>query len=579
VLLDYVQQPRRSTSEIYQITNIRSALWCNFATPRRALASGLGVERIGRHRVPREGTAWLAAAGGGAASSAHAAARHDRQATRRVSEADGILARTARGAGWVVAWRLGSRLIGIGSTLVLVRLLEPADFGLFALAIAVVGGLDLCLELGAADQIIRSRDPRPVLYDTAFTLGLLRGLVVMLGVAAAAAPVAALLGEARLEPVLLALAGTTLLGTAASIRIVDLRRELRFEREFVLLMVPRLLALPITIGGALLLESHWALVAGVVAQRVAYVALSYVMQPYRPRLTLAARDELLRVSLWAWAVNIVIELRDRMDPLLVGAKLGAAPAGSWAIGAELATLPTTELVEPVARAAMPGFAEILRSGSEQAAAEAQLRITALSLLVTLPAGVGLSLVAGPLVALAYGQAWLPAVPVVAVLGVAAAIAPVGSVCTALLTAKARLRRLLVILGAAAALKAALLLALTGPLGLLGAALAVAAAQLAENAALMLGSRHLLGPRPTALLRATWRPLAATAAMAAVLWGAGLGWAPPPAGAAAAAVALLAGVAAGMAVFGAVLLLLWLASGRPQGTETGALAMLHGLRRR
>ena len=40
-----------------------------------------------------------------------------------------LLLRTARGAAWVITWRLGLRLLGLVSTLILVRLLTPADFG------------------------------------------------------------------------------------------------------------------------------------------------------------------------------------------------------------------------------------------------------------------------------------------------------------------------------------------------------------------------------------------------------------------------------------------------------------------
>ena len=45
-----------------------------------------------------------------------------------------VLARTVRGAGWVIVWRLGMRVLGLISTLVLMRLLVPSDFGLLALA-------------------------------------------------------------------------------------------------------------------------------------------------------------------------------------------------------------------------------------------------------------------------------------------------------------------------------------------------------------------------------------------------------------------------------------------------------------
>ena len=55
-----------------------------------------------------------------------------------------ILERTVRGAGWVVAWRMMTRGLGLISTLVLVRLLSPADFGLVALAAAFALASEYC---------------------------------------------------------------------------------------------------------------------------------------------------------------------------------------------------------------------------------------------------------------------------------------------------------------------------------------------------------------------------------------------------------------------------------------------------
>ena len=66
----------------------------------------------------------------------------------------GILARTARGAGWVVAWRMATRVLGLVSTLVLARLLVPGDFGLVALATSFAFALDACFLVGVEDQIV-----------------------------------------------------------------------------------------------------------------------------------------------------------------------------------------------------------------------------------------------------------------------------------------------------------------------------------------------------------------------------------------------------------------------------------------
>ncbi|MGH7100237.1 MAG: oligosaccharide flippase family protein, partial [Stellaceae bacterium] len=66
-----------------------------------------------------------------------------------------ILQRTAHGAAWVIAWRVVRRLIGIINTLILVRLLTPADFGLVALGYGFVSGLDVLCTLGVEQAIIR----------------------------------------------------------------------------------------------------------------------------------------------------------------------------------------------------------------------------------------------------------------------------------------------------------------------------------------------------------------------------------------------------------------------------------------
>ena len=62
------------------------------------------------------------------------------------ANADSLLRRTARGAGWVMAWRLGMRVLGLVSTLVLVRLIAPADFGIIALATSFMQTIDGMLD-------------------------------------------------------------------------------------------------------------------------------------------------------------------------------------------------------------------------------------------------------------------------------------------------------------------------------------------------------------------------------------------------------------------------------------------------
>jgi O-antigen/teichoic acid export membrane protein len=484
-----------------------------------------------------------------------------------------MLGRTMRGAGWVVAWRMMTRTLGLGSTLVLVRLLAPEDFGLVALATSFAIALDVCLSIGVEDQIVRTTNPRPALYDTAFTLNLIRSLLVAVAVVAAAAPAARFFGDARLEEVLLAIAFSAGAAGLTNVGTVEFRRHMTFDKEFKLQLLPRLLGITVTVGSAFLLHSHWALVLGIVVNRVALVLMTYAMHPYRPRLSLSAWRELAGVSAWSWVLSVVTVIRDKVDSLVIGRMLSPTQVGVFAVGMEVSTLPATEVVDPICRACMPGFAAALRTGSTEEVAEAYLRIVSLIALLVLPAGIGISQVAGPVVALGFGQEWLEAVPVVAVLGAAWTLTLFGNVSSALLNARAMLRTLIVVTTAAAVARVPLLPYFISHHGLTGAAIATAILVALEHTLLVAYALRLLRLPAFRLLKHVLRPLLATAVMALVLWSSGLGWTAAPADAGTAAWAMLQGVGLGILSYVAALTALWTLAGCPEGAEADMLNLL------
>jgi hypothetical protein len=97
--------------------------------------------------------------------------------------------------------------------------------------------------------------------------------------------------------------------------------------------------------------------------------------------------------------------------------------------------------------------------------------------------------------------------------------------------------------------------------------------LAEHLLMVTRTFHLLRIRPATLLLKLWRPLVGVAAMSAVLWSTGLGWAPAPVTAGAAAELLAEGVGLGALTYGLVVLVLWFAAGRPSGPETDLIGLV------
>ena len=480
-----------------------------------------------------------------------------------------ILAKTAQGAGWVVAWRMITRTLGLLSTLVLVRLLLPADFGLVALASSFATSIEAFSWIGIEEGVIRHREPTPALYDTAFTISVLRGAAIGLLIAAAAYPGAVFFGEPRLLPVIIALGFTAFLETLTNIGTVEFRRDFGFQKEFRLWLLPRILSIALAITLAALFRTYWALIAGTVANQAFRVLFSYTMHPYRPRLRLQAWRELVGYSAWSSAIEGIQVIRSRVDTILIGRVLNASMVGLYAVGYEIAELPVSELISPLTRAAFPGFAAARRSEVELG--QTWVRLVAATALLTLPAGIGMSAVAHPLIALAFGPGWERAVPVIQVLGFGFCFAVFGMVGQTLFMAQGQMRTNASIVLASLVVRVLLLVALIPQWGLAGAALAAACGIATEQVfAAAFAMRSLRVSFKSDLVPQVWRCLLATAAMAAALWATGLGWQPVLGPA-----AMVAGetVIVGAAAYLLTLALLWLLAGRPAGPEADLSALL------
>ena len=112
--------------------------------------------------------------------------------------AQGIRDRLTKGAAWLAATRLVVNLAAFANTLLLARLLIPADFGLVALATTVSTIISSVTELSLASALVQHKDPNEDHYHTAWTLNALRGGLISIVIAAIAVPTARIYGDTRL---------------------------------------------------------------------------------------------------------------------------------------------------------------------------------------------------------------------------------------------------------------------------------------------------------------------------------------------------------------------------------------------
>jgi O-antigen/teichoic acid export membrane protein len=472
----------------------------------------------------------------------------------------------AAGAAWMIFMRLCDRTLGLFSTLVLARLLLPTDFGLVAMAMSFIALIELAGAFSFEVALIQRADPTRAHYDTAWTLNL--GFALMCAsITALMGPVAAVFYK---EPRLTLLMAVLAIGWAVSglenIGIVNFRRRMDFAREFQFMFGRRLAGFVVTLILAYLWRSYWALVVGQTTMRCVGVALSYWMEPYRPRLSVAARKDLFSFSGWLLVNNALNFAISRFPHFLLGRVSGPGALGTYTIASEFARLPSTELSAPINRAAFAGLSRLADDPTELHRTFAQ--VVGASFALTLPASVGLAMISNPLIHVILGANWAAAAPVLAIVALAGAIEGISAnfYVAFLVMGRSRLLagyyafRLVALVGFAA-----LLVPSHGILGmalaeLLGAGLS---ALVGLGALLRVMSMSL---RDLALV--LWRTLLASAVMALVLNT--LFDLPDHASTEHSPAVLIASVATGFIVYIAASVALWWMSGRPPGAESWAI---------
>jgi lipopolysaccharide exporter len=425
-----------------------------------------------------------------------------------------LLRKMAKGAAWLVSFRLLDRGIGIVSTLILARILVPGDFGLVAMATALLAALELLGAFSFDLALVQNQHAERRHYDTAWTFAVCFGIFNAVVLFSLAMPMAAFYDEPRLEPVVYAIALCTFINGLDNIGIVSFQKELQLHKEFWFSLQRRLIGFAVTITLAFTLRSYWALIGGILATRLAGLGASYLMSSYRPRPTFAAARELFGFSKWLLLNNLLIFLNNRGMDFVIGKVGGARALGLYSLAYEIANLPTTELVWPIQRAVFPGYAKVAHNRAELR--RAFIQVIGLVALITIPAGALIGLVAEPMVRVVLGPKWLDAVPLIqvfAVFGIVRSIhGPTGSIYLAIgkprVVAFLQCLQLLV--------TAVMMIWLVPQEQVRGAALSIligATAAMLTNYALVLRELDL---RLARLLSVLWRPLTASAAMALIV---------------------------------------------------------------
>lgn len=320
-----------------------------------------------------------------------------------------------RGVLWTGAGQVLRQLVQVGTSLILVRLLVPEDFGLIGMAMFFVGIGQLLADFGMGAAIMHSRTNDRVILSSCFWLNVAVAAALAAAVLASAPGIAGFYKRPDLVPIVATLSLNLLLSGLLVVPSALLTREMRFAVLARSQVLGSLVGAAAAIGMAWQGFGVWALVGQPLCGAIATLLACTLASHWYPRFEFSwiKVQPLARFSAALLGTNLVGYMNRNADSLLVGRVLGAGPLGHYSMAIQLMLYPLQQVSSVFVRVLIPTLVQLqedlprLRS--------AYLKAVACIALVTFPTMGGLFALADDFVHVVFGPNWTEMAPVLKVL--------------------------------------------------------------------------------------------------------------------------------------------------------------------
>jgi O-antigen/teichoic acid export membrane protein len=313
--------------------------------------------------------------------------------------------RTSRASFWAISGRLLGKLIDLATFVVLSHYLTPHDLGLVAIAMTAVFVIEAVLDLPIAAALIRVRDPDEALFQTALTLGILRGIAIAVLLAGLSIPIASFYHEPQLVPVILVLSLAPALRGMISPKMIVFARNFDFTKDFTLDICAKSASFLVAFFTAAIYGSYWAIAAATVTAPCVMLIVSYVIAPMRPVLNLSAWPLLANTIGWNSLAQIISALNWQLDRILLPRFISISDFGRFAVATDLAAVPHQTLSQPIVRPLIAAFATVEPGEDMRALFK---KASGAYFLLVAPVFLAIALVATPLLRTMLGPQWMDA---------------------------------------------------------------------------------------------------------------------------------------------------------------------------
>ncbi|MBN1795963.1 MAG: lipopolysaccharide biosynthesis protein [Sedimentisphaerales bacterium] len=317
-----------------------------------------------------------------------------------------------------------NRIIRLGSTMVMARILTPGDFGLLAMIFPITGFINLFKDLGLSQATVQKEDVDHQQVSNLFWINVALSLLLT-GIVCSLAPVIVYLyKDSRLFwPTVVLSAGFIFRGMSAQ-QFAILRRQMHFGKITCLNVAEIFVGSVVGVISAIAGAGMWSLVYMTLAFSVTSCVGAWMFCSWRPSLPIHISKVRSMVAFGSnlTAYNAMNYWARNFDYILIGKFWNPFLLGLYYKAYELLLMPLRQITWPVSAVAIPTLSR-LQDEPEQYRLYYYRAVNAIAF-VSMPVIIAMAALSNELIRIALGNQWIDAVLIFRILAFSGLLQPV-----------------------------------------------------------------------------------------------------------------------------------------------------------
>ena len=311
---------------------------------------------------------------------------------------------------WRFAERCGAQLVSAIVSVILARLLMPADYGVVAMVTVFITVLNVFISNGLGNALIQKKNADDTDFSTVFYTNIVFCLTLYTLLFLASPLISRFYNRPEMTPMLRVLGLVLIISGVKNIQMAYVSRNMQFKRFFFATLGGTLASCVLSIAMAYWGYGIWALVALHLVGYTVNTAILWFTVEWRPGRLFSLR-RLKGLLAYGWkllAASFLDTVYLQLYPLLIGARFPKEELGQFDKGRNWPDQITQSINASIDGVLLPVLSA--EQDDKHRVREMTRRAIKTSSYVMMPLMAGLAVCAEPLVHLLLGEEWMPCVP-------------------------------------------------------------------------------------------------------------------------------------------------------------------------